>query len=145
MKQIFGWFLFGILFSLSGCTGESSQYADTDTSTGDNDLFPSDDEQGEETDDDDPFLYNDDGLRLPLCDPPCNEDEVCNPYGECICDSRKWFVGKYQGKCINGGEANKIFCNDHGLNYTARASFWKGGMLVLSKESDLLCALCQPG
>jgi len=130
---------------LYGCAPERSSSAEGAFSEDADSVFQGDSIASEETADEDTILYNDNGIRLPFCKPACSDDEVCNPYGECICDSRKYFIGKYQERCIIGQEANQLFCNAHGLTYTARTPNWRGPLVVIEEKEELLCARCQPG
>lgn len=140
MKQTYSLcFLFGSLLFFAGCGSPGEMATDTDEPVADNE------ESDEMLSDSDANYYNDDGFLVRPCIPACGSNEVCNPYGECICDSRKSFIGSYRGTCITGPEANKLFCNNHSWTYNVRPSASKGASVVLENDTDLLCTECLPG
>jgi len=80
-------------------------------------------------------------------DSDCGENEVCDPYGDCLCDAGEGLFFKYDGKCINYFEANRLFCNGHAGMIDVNPEFLKGGCAFIEKgqEKEIVCTSCLLG
>jgi len=78
----------------------------------------------------------------------CGENEVCDPYGDCVCDQRVRLPLKYDGvDCMGADDLPYIFCNGKVFSIMlSDGPEMKGYTTILKKgeEAYITCA-CVPG
>lgn len=80
-------------------------------------------------------------------DSDCGKNEVCDPYGDCLCNAGERLFFKYDGECISYFEANRLFCNGHAGMIDVNPEFLKGGCAFIEKgqENEVICTSCLLG
>lgn len=131
-----------LLFSCSDSKSGSAETSDSDKlQYNENEGSDSDELEADEESIPDSDLYIPPVTHCEISD-DCEEHEVCNPYGECVCARHDGYMLRYKGKCILGVEANKILCSNHSSSFIPRQTTPRRGAIPFVEKSEDIYCLC---